>query len=675
MSTKIDGNRSAPLSSSFEPTCEVKPAQVNPQAKPPEEEPSGLIDSFVEGLERGKSFMDEVGGELIHKGAQQLEVASKSVRSLMDEGVELKQEVTSAAQEQVHARHEQIKDTLLDTAQTLTAFKDLTKQEIERRVDDVGVALNSLKSQAYDGLNEKLEMGQALGQQVESNMREGIDAMREELSTLDPERWLPTLMEAADPGPLNPPSLAQLARGGVEVVIAGAQGIKDIDQALDLNRRLPESIQGAPFVRALHPLGILEQMPFVGPLVPALVEGVLTHHEDLRMLANVADPGFHAAKIRDLRPGEEHQLLIKGGLSVGAGVAGSAGAGFQAQVSRDFEDKYEAKLTFTGGGAVGLGAGAQDTKLSVEVGRETQIVLAFEGKGDKAKEAIARLITAEGSMIDALQDPFIQEHLSFKQLSNKQAASLNMGSGPASMKGALAGEAVINGKEDGLAGQINLSASAELALSSPLQLSGAKASERWMNQLESTELGTFLAESGALDSLRVSPAWQSMDLILGTNSVPEVKAQGDVTLQFEDRALTLNTKTTIELGSHTFELVTEHKAKDMDALMAKLDIGPKEFTALTPNGLLELCKQRQIKHEEHFEFKQTIKLVEFTGPGAKVFGVEGSSKSSQVIYASTKSERGQEPTVHKDDVDAHFSLNRAPKELRAADLYHHQIRG
>lgn len=675
MSTKIEGNRSAALGSPFEPTCEVKPAQVNPQTKPPEEEPPGLLDSFVDGFELGKAFMEEVGGELIHQGTQQLEVASKSVRSLMDEGVELKQEVTSAAQEQVHTRHEQIKDTLMDTAQTLTAFKDLTKQEIERRVDDVGVALSSLKSQAYDGLNEKLEMGQALGQQVESNMREGIDAMREGLSTLDPERWLPTLMEAADPGPLKPPSIAQLARGGVEVVIAGAQAIKDIDHALDLNRRLPESIRDAPFVRALHPLGILEQLPTVGPLVPAFVEGILTHHEDLRMLANVADPGFHAAKIRDLRPGEEHQLVIKGGLSIAAGVGGSAGAGFQAQVSRDFEDKYEAKLTFSGGGAVGVGGGAQDTKLSVEVGRETQIVLAFEGKGDKAKEAIARLITAEGSMIDALQDPFIQEHLSFKQVANKQTAAANVSAGPVSLKSSLAGEGVIKAQDDGLAGQINIIGGGELALSSPLQLSGVKASERWMNQLESTQLGAVLADLGALDSLRESPGWQSMDLILGTNSVPEVKAQEEVALQFEDRALSLATKVTIELGSHTFEHATEFKAKDTDALLAKLQISPGELKSFTPAAILELCKSRDIDYSEHFEAKQTIKLVEFTGPGAKVFGVEGSSKSSQVIYASTQRGLKQEPTVHKDDVDAHFSLNRAPKELRAADLYHHQIRG
>lgn len=367
--------------------------------------------------------------------------------------------------------------------------------------------------------------------------------------------------------------------------------------------------------------------------------------------------------------------MIKGGLSVGAGGAASAGAGFQAQVSRDFEDKYEAKLTFTGGAAVGLGAGAQDMKISAEVGRETQLVLAFEGKGDKAKEAIARLLTSEGSMVDALQDPFIQEHLSFKQLSNKQATSLNASLGLINIKDSLAAEAAINGKDDGLAAQVNLIASGELALSSPLQLSGVKASERWMNQLESTELGAFLAESGALDSLRVSPAWQSMDLILGTNSVPEVKAQADLALQFEDRALSLNAKATIELGSHTLELVTEHKAKDMDALFAKLDIGPKDLKSLTPDGIIELCKQRKIDFSEHFELKQTVKLVEFTGPGAKVFGVEGSSKSSQVIYASTQIGEHKAPTVHKDDIEAHFSLRREPKELRAADLYHHRIRG
>lgn len=691
MTNKIDGNLGSNYNiGGFDDSCRIEPKTQAPKEQPElEEDDDGLFDALAEGLEIGQRFMEEVGDSTLQavKDSGLGEPLTMDVRSLIDEGAKLAGGVRDSVKGELDERLTAAKDATMEVAKGLDLYKELGQAEVTRRVDNAFEAVNQVKQGLYDEVEDKLNMGKEIGQSVGKQLSDKLERVRDDLSLVDADTLTDAFIETFKETALDfmPETsiraagelVAKGAKIGAEGMIEGAEALQRLDHKLQNGL---ESLGDVPFVGALFPVNLLQAVTDKA-LAPGrdLTEAIITHGDDLLELTKIADPSFHADQIRALQPGDEHQVVLKGQITVKAGMGVTLGEGLQAQVTRDFEDNFEIKLTSTDtlGVGLGVGAGGKELQVGAELQREDQGTLVFQGKGEQAQEAIARLLTYQGSLKEAMNDPLIKDHLSLKSYANKDQLSGAASAGVFSAKGGFGAETALNHKDGEYTGQLNLSNTTEIALSMPGQLSGVPASERLLKTVATSELGEKLGQLGILDNIAGSEGWRALDLALGTNTLPEGKLVRDTSVQIQSNSLSLQNKFTLEVGSHTYEITHELKAKDLDKLAEAIGVIAPQLATMSAQDIMERCEQRSLKLSDLFEAKQTDKLTQFTGPGIKVPVFEASSKSGECIYARTV-EAGKETVVHKDKLEEHLGAKpevAQQREARVMDLYHRQIRG
>ena len=676
MSTKISGDRpTQPL----QPATSASPATVEApkpkEAEAPKPKSGGLLDGLADQLAAGQRFIEGVGKSASQHAQQRVEGASKSVKELMGEGAKQLEGVKSEAQRLVEAKHAKLRHELVEVGSSVEALKHLGTQELERRADKVQDALSILLPDRLANLGERAGFDPAMGRQVSQLFSTGVEQAREALSKVDPSvlteyatQTLKGLDEAVTIQSVGQ-AASTVAREGLQLLTDAAYAVKSGDEKLDLNRLLPESLRQNPYAPALTPLTILEMASGQTVRPKQLLETIIQQADAIHDLSKLADPSYHADQIRSLKPGEDHQLVLKGMLSASAGVGAGAQGQLQAQVSRDFFDKYEAKLVVSGAVAGKLGLSVQGQGADVSLTGGNQFTLTIQGQGDQAREALARLLTYPGDVSDLMADPFIQEHLSFKGVGQKLSLETDGKAVVLDAKGQVSAEQVTERTKDGQVEQLNLGFMTELSFGGPVQFSSSKNfSQVASDQLQTHPAGRMLSELGVLEQLNHPDLASIADQLLGGSIMPTGKLQLEGSLRLEsspkgELTVGFQTKATVEVGQHILEAQVELKAKNPEVLLRALELSPADLRALSAEDLIARCQQRGIKFEDHFEHTKHIKLMTTEGPGVHVMGYEGSSRTTRVTAA-----------LAQDSAGKIYTVGEPPKALRAGQLYMTSLR-